>query len=86
MPPSSKHSPTSSYISNFHMPLGVGVPFSELFYRMSTYTQTTSFAGQVPGFIVHGTSLHRSSPITTDDASYSDTFQLSINIDAADFP
>ena len=69
------------------MPLGVGVPLVNFFIECPrTHKPLASFAGQVSGFIVHGTSLHRSSPAITDNASYPDTFQLGINIEAADFP
>ena len=84
MPSSSKHSPTSSYISNFHLfkcPLVWVCLLVDLFIQCSrTHKPLASFEGQVPGFIVHGTSLHRSSPAITDNATYSDTFQLGINI------
>ena len=90
IPSSSKHSPTSSYISNFHLlkcPLVLVCLLVNFFIECPrTHKPLASFAGQVPGFIVHGTSLHRSSPAITDNASYSDTFQLGINIDGADFP
>ena len=90
IPSSSKHSPKSSYISNFHLlkcPLVLVCLLVNFFIECPcTHKPLASFAGQVPGFIVHGTSLHRSSPAITDNASYSDTFQLGINIDGADFP
>ena len=45
-----------------------------------------SFAGHGPCFIAHGTSLQRSSPVTTDAPSYLDTFSLASTLNAADFP
>ena len=61
------------------MSLGVGVPFSEPFYTVFTYTRNhyiALLAGHGPGFIAHGKTLHRSSPVTTDDASTRTPFNL----------